>query len=101
MGCANERLRRLDLDAWCDAAASGMGYEVKSHVVGPFETCRANRASPDQGGTLDTAIVARTEDDTVIMIGEIWAACPGGGGVKIRIDAQAVAQQIVDALNAA
>ena len=53
----------------------------------------------DGGGKLDREIVARTRDGRWVVIGEIWAACPGEGGGKIRIDADAVAKRIVATLN--
>lgn len=74
------------------------GYDVEASVVGPFEVAKPGNTVA--GGTLDRGIVARTEDGRMVVIGEIWAACPGGGLSKIRIDAKAVAHQLVERLNA-
>ncbi len=72
-----------------------MGYEVEPSVSGPFELANATT-----DGTLDRGIVARRADGTRIIIGEIWAACPTDGGEKTRIDANAVATEIIERLNA-
>ncbi len=78
------------------------GLEVEPRVLAPYSIQPAARdGTGDDGGTLDRAIVARTEDGRRVVIGEIWAACLGKGGAKIRIDADAEAQFIVDTLNEA
>ena len=74
-----------------------LGYEVEPGVTGPYTIQPANLG--EDRGTLDHAIVAHTKDGRPVIIGEIWAASLGKGGAKIRIDAAAVAQQIVDTLN--
>ena len=74
------------------------GLTVEPDVQGPFEVRAASPGSPSEGGTLDCGIVARTADGRSVVIGEIWAACPGPGGSKVRIDARAVAERIVRAL---
>ena len=79
-----------------------LGLEVQAGVRAPYSIQPANRdGTGGDGGTLDCAIIAHTEDDRRVVIGEIWAAGVGGGGKKIRIDARAVAQCIVDTLNEA
>ena len=76
------------------------GLEVEPRVTGPYSVQPAKRdGSGDDGGTLDQAIIAHTEDGRSVIIGEVWAAGHGEGGSKIRIDAAAVAQAIVDVLN--
>ncbi len=77
-----------------------LGIEVEPRVTGPYLACAAKRdGTGDDGGTLDQAITAYTDDGRRVVIGEIWAAGLGAGGSKIRIDAAAVAQEIVDTLN--
>jgi hypothetical protein len=77
-----------------------LGHEVHSHVKGPFSVRQATRdGTGDDGGTLDVALVAHTEDGTRVIIGEIWAACPNQLGGKTRINAKEVADSIVTTLN--
>lgn len=80
-----------------------MGYAVEDGIVGPFGVMPAKRdGSGGDGGTLDVGITAYTPDGTRVCIGEIWAACPSSApGGKTRLNAVAVAEQIVRALNAA
>ena len=73
-----------------------LGYEVEPSVSGPYELADALT-----DGTLDRGIIARRADGTRIVIGEIWAACPTEGGGKTRIDANAVATEVVARLNEA
>lgn len=68
-------------------------------VTGPFEIRKATPPSPDFGGTLDRAIVARLEDGRRVCIGELWAAGPAEGGARISLDAQKTAEKIVELLN--
>ncbi|KKL16104.1 hypothetical protein LCGC14_2498950 [marine sediment metagenome] len=76
------------------------GLQVEARVTGPYSTLPAKRdGTGNDGGTIDRAIIAHTEDGREVMIGEVWAAGHGRGGMKIRIDAAAVAQGIVDTLN--
>lgn len=76
-----------------------MGYDVEPEVFPPFEVMPASDTGGQLGGTLDHAIIARTKDGRRIVIGEIWAACPGAGGTKVRIDAREVARRIAETLN--
>lgn len=79
----------------------GLGYKVEASVQGPFEVMPAARAGDgSDGGTLDRGIVAHTETGMPVVIGEIWAAGVGPGGSKVRLDASAVANDIVRRLNA-
>lgn len=78
-----------------------LGKEVEPDVQGPYSAVPAHRdGTGDDGGTLDQAIRAYTKDGRPVVIGEIWAAALGRAGSKVRIDAAAVAQRIVDTLNA-
>jgi hypothetical protein len=77
-----------------------MGYEVETRVVGPFEVMEAAYTGGAAGGTLDRGIVARTKDGRRVVIGEVWAAGVGKGGVKIRLHATAVADSLVHVANA-
>lgn len=77
-----------------------LGIEVEPRIQGPYSIRPAKRdGTGDDGGTLDQAIIAHTEDGRQVVIGEVWAASLGSGGSKIRIDAGAVAQEIIDTLN--
>lgn len=78
-----------------------MGLHVEPEVIGPYELRPAERdGTGDDGGSLDQAIIARTCDGRAIAIGEIWAAGHAiPGGAKIRIDAEAIAKNIIDTLN--
>lgn len=78
-----------------------LGLEVVPSVSGPYELMGAKPTTPDAGGTLDVGILARTPDGRRVVIGEIWAACPGKDGVKIRIAAREIAQRMIDTLNGA
>ncbi len=79
-----------------------LGVEVEPRVTGPFSVQPAKRdGTGDDGGTLDHAIVAYTDDGRRLVIGEIWAAGLGAGGSKIRIDVAAIAQDIANTLNRA
>ena len=79
-----------------------LGLKVEPDVVPPFELVAAKRdGSGNDGGTLDIGIIARLPNGEKVVIGEIWAACPGSGEEKVRIDARRVAQAIVDTLNGA
>ena len=73
-----------------------LGYEVDLEITGPYTV---RRPSPNAAGILDVGIVADRLDGTSIVIGEIWAACVGKDGKKVRIDAFAVATRIVADLN--
>ncbi len=77
-----------------------LGIEVEPRVTGPYSIRTAKRdGSGDDGGTLDQAIIAHTEDGREVVIGEVWAAGIDPAGWKVRIDAAAVAQGIIDTLN--
>ena len=77
------------------------GLQVEPRVIGPYSVRPAKRnGTGNDGGTLDCAIIAHTEDGRMVVIGEVWAAGHGMDGSKIRIDAAAVARQVIDALKA-
>lgn len=76
------------------------GVRVEPNVKGPYGAQPARRdATGDDGGTLDVGITAHTNNGTLVVIGEIWAACPNENGGKTRIDAIAVATRLVAKLN--
>lgn len=78
-----------------------MGYAVEPSVTGPYEVMAAQRVGDgSDGGVLDRGLIARTEDGRRVVIGEIWAAGVGSGGSKVRLDAPAVASDVVRHLNA-
>lgn len=79
-----------------------LGYDVEPRVKGPYEVMAASRVGDgSDGGTLDRGLVARTEDGRPVVIGEVWAAGVGSGGSKVRLDASAIATDVVRALNRA
>ncbi len=75
-----------------------LGYQVEGTITGPFSIMAADKTNPEEGGILDRGITAYTKDGKLIVIGEIWARCPGEYK-SVRINAQAIAQAIIACLN--
>ena len=81
-----------------------MGLTVEEKIVGPYFLRPAERASPDEGGSLDRAIIAHTVDGREMAIGELWAVGSEIGSrnrdIKIRLDTEAIGEHIIELLEA-
>lgn len=77
------------------------GRQMKE-VVGPLRIKAAKRdGTGNDGGVLDRGIVAKMEDGTECVIGELWAMGPDNNGARISLDSIGNAERIVERFNAA
>lgn len=60
----------------------------RKHTIGPLSVLAPNRSGGELGDSGDRGI--QTADG--VLIGEAWIECPGPGGSKHIMDADAVAQ---------
>ena len=80
-----------DILSRVDPRTRMLGVKIET-AEGPFRLKEANRSSPDEGGSLDLAIVARLQDGREVVVGELWAVGPASDGARISLDPCGVAK---------